>query len=153
LVRDHWRLAWAGLLGAALILSILLFLLTPRALRAEVLFFPTATNHGLASEEHFLPVSKNPAERARRLVEAALAGPLSLKFKRLAPPQSRVLALYYREGRLYADLSASFQESRDDCPLDPAVRLSVLSQAIRYNLPEVAEVVYFIEGKEVARRF
>jgi hypothetical protein len=131
----------------------LLFLLTPRPLRAEVLFFPTATNRGLASEEHFLPGHDDPAVRARRLVDAALAGPLSLKFKRLAPPQSRVLALHVKGGRLYANLSGSFQEARDDCPLTPLERLSVLSRAIRYNIPEVAEVVYFIEGKEVARRF
>lgn len=149
MVRDHWRMVWAGLLGGALILSVLFYVLTPRPLQARVLFFPTATNRGVVSELHFLPRSGETALRVKRLVESALAGPLSLKFMRIAPPESRVLAVFMKNDTAYVDLSAEFQFGRDDCPLDPLSRLAVLQKLIKFNESQVSDIVFLIEGKEV----
>ncbi len=147
--REHRRYIFFILLGGSLLLSIVFYLLMPTKLEANVLFFPGATNQGIESELHFLPRNPVVPERAKLLASAMLGGPLSFKFKRLAPPGSQVVATYFVDGILWVNLSSEFQLGDGECPLSPHERLTVLRKAIKFNIHEAEKVVFLIQGKEV----
>jgi hypothetical protein len=144
------RIVWGGVFLASLAVSVLFHFLAPRPLQAAVLFFPSASNQGVQSEIHFLPPDGTAAGRVRKLVEAALAGPLSLKFRRIAPAGSTVRAVFSRGDTVYVDLSADFQAAASDCPLPPLRRVALLNKAFKYNEHEAARLVFLIQGKELA---
>jgi hypothetical protein len=152
LIREHWRILWGGLLGVALLFSLLFFILAPRALQSSILFFPTATDHAIESELRFLPKVDDPVARIRQLAQAALSGPLSLRLSRVAPPECRVLAVFMRDRAIYVDLSLEIQKDHASCPLAPLERLSMLAKMINFNESRMDRLIFLVQGKEVANQ-
>jgi hypothetical protein len=83
-----------------------------------------------------------------RYVEEVLLGPVSLEAAPLFPKETKLRALLYREGVVYADLSAA---AALPVPEGGGLwgNLDTLNQGIRRNFSFVQDVKLFVEGHEV----
>jgi hypothetical protein len=121
------------------------FLVTGLVRRTFV--FYSALEGEVAVEDRMLHRSYSSETDIRRYVEEVLLGPVSPDLDPLFPRETRLNSLLYRDGVVYADLTA-------DAAL-PAERGDVfqgfltLNEGIRRNFAAVTDVRLFIGGAEV----
>jgi hypothetical protein len=132
------------LLGALGIAACVEFLVLGLARRTFVFY---AIGDGtMTVEDRMLKRSPSPELDITRYVEEALLGPVSPDSLPLFPRETRLRTLLYRDGVVYADLSA-------DAVLPPLEggevlgSLKTLYNGIRRNFSFVKDVRFFIAGK------
>jgi hypothetical protein len=121
------------------------FLLSGLARRTFV--FYSIDNRSPVVEDRMVPRTGAREADIKRYVEEALLGPVSLDSAPLFPRGTRLESLLYRDGVVYADLSASAALA---VPEGPGVfeALSVLYGGVRRNFSYVRDLRMFIAGHE-----
>lgn len=146
--RQH-KVLWGSLFAATLLVSSLIFFLLVPPLKHVVLFFPTAGFVRLESEIHAIPRDADLRVEIERTIESLMSGPLSLKFKRVAPSGSVVRAVFVNGSTAYIDLESTVQVSDGETPLPVSGRLEIIEKSITQNFPSITNVVLLIQGQEV----
>ncbi|MDR2499625.1 MAG: GerMN domain-containing protein [Treponema sp.] len=101
-------------------------------------------------EERMLYRSGSPELDISRYIQEALLGPAVPETAPLFPRETRLNALIFQEGAVYADFSA-------DAALPPheggdaLQNFASLNRGIRRNFPFVEDVRFFISGREAYR--
>jgi len=143
------RILWGALLFASLALSALAYFAFLSPLKHIVVFFPTAGRVSLESEVHAIPRNSDIAVEIEQTVKTVLSGPLSMKFKRVAPLKAAVRAVFVRDNVAYVDLLSAIQESDSETPLSIPQRIEVIKKSILQNYPLIRNVVVLVQGQEI----
>ena len=139
--RTGRRLLFLGVVG---IVALVEFVTLGLARRTFVFY---AIDNGMMTvEDRMLKRSPSPEVDITRYVEEALLGPVSPDSLPLFPRETRLRSLLYRDGVVYADLSA-------DAVLPPLeggevlTNFQTLYRGIRRNFSFVRDVRFFIAGE------
>jgi hypothetical protein len=136
-----------GAFAAALLISVLIFLLLGNGKVSRVLFFPVSHGSRLAAEQRLLPRHHSLEGDVRELVEGVLLGPMRHDLARVFPRGAAVRALVVHNGILYVDLAPSAALPDPEVPLAGSAAAEALARSARANFPGLREVVVFIDGQ------
>ena len=117
--------------------------------RRTFVFYARASGRPVL-EERMLYRSGSPELDISRYIQEALLGPAVPETVPLFPQETRLNALIFQEGAVYADFSA-------DAALPPPEggevfqNFATLNRGIRRNFPFVEDIRFFISGREAYR--
>lgn len=140
-----------AILGGVLILlfvvSFLLFLLAGNGKTGRVLFFPAQTGSAMVAEERLLPRHGTLEQDAAELAEGVLLGPTRHDALRIFPRGGSVLSSLAHGRTLYLNLSPRLLALDPEVPLKGEEALAALARSIRFNFPQLRQIVFFIDGQ------
>jgi len=131
----------------ALAVSLLVFLVWGNRMTVRVLFFPVGHGRALAAEERFLPRHRGIDQEVKELVDGVLLGPMRNDSARLFPRGAQAIAALVRGRILYLDLPSRVLADDSEIPLKGRDALEALTRSIRFNFPQLHEIVYYIDGQ------
>jgi hypothetical protein len=100
-------------------------------------------------ESRMVPRSASRELELTRYVQEVLSGPVSLNAAPLLPRETRLRALIFRDGTVFANFSQAAALPVPEAKTGAIEGLLALEQGVRRNFPYVTGVNLFIEGNEV----
>ena len=150
ILRMRLRGAAAGVgmtLGAALVVSLLLFFLWGNGRVGRILYFPAATGGGQVAELRFVPRHSSLEASVEETANNVLLGPTSPNAERLFARGAVVTAVMASGRTLYLDLTPQVLIDDPEVPRKGQEALAILTRSLRLNFPRFADVVYLIDGQ------
>ncbi|HEQ71221.1 MAG TPA: hypothetical protein ENN69_01930 [Spirochaetia bacterium] len=136
-----------GLLGLFLIVSVVVYLITPQWAK-RVLFFPEVNTHRFVAEIRYLPPADNAADDIRLLLEDILLGPSNFGNGPVVSPQTTLVSSMLEDDVLYAGFSRGIFNTPAG-PIAARERLQAIADAVFFNFPWVKKIYFFIDGAEL----
>jgi hypothetical protein len=124
---------------------------TPTDARVKVkLFFASASNTGaLDPVEIELPLSADPIQRSRQLVDALIQSPPSAA-QRTLPADASLLAFYLLpDGTAIADFSDSLSTGTPSGLLSEQLAVNSIVQTLAASVPQIRRLKILLHGQEV----
>jgi spore germination protein GerM len=121
---------------------------TPPANTQSVTLHFADNTGGLAPESREIDASGTLADRARRCVEALLAGPRG-RLRRVIPADTKLRALYIdTRGTATLDLDSAFARGLSEGSADALLAVWSLVNSLAVSFAEVRQVKLLVEGEE-----
>ncbi len=131
-----------------LAISVFLFIRNDSQWHRYVLFFPKYTNpEVIQGEIRKIRRYENMEKNIDRLVHECMLGPEDLRNIRIMPGDGKINTVLLRDNAVYIDFSHSILFSEEVSPLTLTERLTILSQSIRWNFPDIKTINYSINGE------
>jgi hypothetical protein len=116
--------------------------------KAKLFWASKETEGALAPAEVELPLSAQPAQRARQLIEALIAAAPS-PAERTLPADAALLALYLLEdGTAVADFSDALAHQTPSGILSEELAVASMARTLEANAPEIRRLKIVIQGQE-----
>jgi hypothetical protein len=116
--------------------------------KAKLFWASDEYGSGLAPVTVELPLSNDPALRAKQVLNTLLAGPVDSSLRTL-PPDAALLALYMRpDGTAIADFSETLETSMPSGILSEQLAVDSIARTLEANVPQVARLKILIHGQE-----
>lgn len=144
--RNRTLLWLSGLFIALFLLSFIWFLLADPGIRRKTLFFPAYGSETVRGEERYLPLRKSDEQNMDLYVRELLLGPVLVEHDPLFPAETDLRSIIYRNGVLYIDLSIEAVTGETVSRLGFYETLETLKRGLRFNFPQVDDIVVAIEG-------
>jgi spore germination protein GerM len=113
------------------------------------LFYVSADGTRLAPVDREVAFEVEPAEQAKRIVEAQIAPP-PLDTQSAIPPGTTLRALYLlKNGQAYVDLSREVASGHPGGTLNEILTVYTIVEALTANLPAITSVHLLVDGREV----
>lgn len=147
-VIRHRSLRWLFALAVVLALSVVIWFVNPGRVERRIYFFPKHYTEGTGAEDRLLRVQPTREGAVDLYVREYLLGPALNKHFRLLPIQTRVKTLFLADGVVYVDLDHRSLLPDYESRLSLTEGIELLKKGIRYNFPDLRDVVVTIEGRE-----
>lgn len=160
-----------GVLGAAFVISWLLFVALPRwyssrqppgpatagatpgAPRRTIkatLFYATADAQHLAGVSRDVELADTPLEQAQRILDAQLRDPAPKDLLSTIPSRTSLRSVYVTDrGEAYVDLSPEVSVAHPGGSLNEILTVYTIVHALTANLPAIKTVQILVDGREV----
>ena len=113
------------------------------------LFFVSADGATLTPASHDVVFGATPAEQARHIIEAQIAPPPNERASAI-PKGTTVRSVFLTEAhQAYVDLGGTIVSGQTGGPLDEALTVYAIVNAVITNLPEITGIQLLVDGKEV----
>lgn len=149
-IRNIIPLPLMGLILAALI-SIVWFFVFPKPYERVVLFFPHAIHKTLEGESRPVVYRSNTEDKIRVITQEMLAGSVDMIKIPIFDRSSSLSGVFYNgnTGNLIISINMDVSKNVQNItyPLEDA--LAALERSIRFNVPQVKEVIFTINGSEI----
>lgn len=135
-------------LGLALIASIILYAVTPRAFDRRLLRFPDTAGGEPHAEWHLVPHRDSREDQIRMLVAEIKLGPVELGAVPYLPQDARIRNLVLRDGEiLYLDFSPDVMFGDADAEGGFSEIDALLRRTLRHNFGWLDEIRILIAGQ------
>jgi Sporulation and spore germination len=122
---------------------------TPTDVNVKAKIFWAAGADGLAPVEIDLPLSADPVQRSRQLIQALVSNPPSLD-QRTLPADTTLLAFYrLPDGTAIADFSYAISSEMPSGILSEQMAVNSVAQTLAANVPGLSRLKILIHGQEV----
>jgi hypothetical protein len=135
--------------AACLLISAAFFAVHAASTSYRVIYFLDSDGVGVSGELRRVPMRKGKEQNIELLLDEMILGPVDIGHRRLFPRDVRIGSVLFRHGRLYVDISPSFIYNSEESGTPITETLRIVERTIRYNFPEVDEILFFIGGKEI----
>ena len=137
-----------GLFVAALLLSLIMYIVAPPPLERRMLFFPDTAGGDRHAEWHFVPRRSDRLEQIRLFLEELKLGPVELGSVPFIPETTELRSLVLREGDvLYVDFTPEIMFDERNSERNFADLEDLLTENLRHNFPVLERTVVLVGGQ------
>jgi len=145
-LKDKSSTALGGILLLLLLLSAVMYMVWGSGRTEQVLFFPEYRSSRCYGEARSLPVKDTKEKDVELLVREVLLGPMNVDLVSLFSRETRLQTILLRDQTLYLDFNMAILNGISDAALSFEEALACLTKTVRFNFPEIREVIYSING-------
>ncbi|MEX2442863.1 MAG: GerMN domain-containing protein [Alkalispirochaeta sp.] len=142
------RIIAPGLLAAVLIMSSILYLVSPPPLERRLLFFPDTAGGDQRAEWHYVPRRSDPVDQIRIFVEELKLGPVELGSVPFIPKTAEIRSIIVNNGKVvYIDFTPEIMFDESDSERNFADLKELLIDNLGHNFPAIQETAVLIGGQ------
>jgi spore germination protein GerM len=113
------------------------------------IYFPSATEDGLAAEKREIVETKGAADRGAQILAALLEGPTSEGALPAVPAGTTLRKLWVRDdGSAYADFSEELTSGSNGGSADEILTVYAIVDSLAANIPAIRRVGILVAGRE-----
>lgn len=137
------------LLGAALVISLLSFVLFSPSEQGRYFTYPLNSGQSIETERRGIPSRHLLENQVAVYMDELLIGPVDLALARTAPAGTRLRHAALEGKTIYIDLTMRMLHADDELPVSLEAALKNIRQNLLFNFPQLEQVFFTIEGKEL----
>lgn len=146
-MNRRYLIAPAAIL-AALLVSLVAYLVAPPELERRVLFFPDTAGGERHAEWHHVPRRSEPVDQMRLFIEELQLGPVELGSVPFIPETAEIRSIVLRDSNvLYVDFSPSIMFDEQDSERNFADLERLLTENVQHNFRNLQDTVVLIGGQ------
>ncbi len=122
---------------------------SPMAVASVTLYFPSASDDGLAAETREIVDTKRPADRGAQILAALIDGPKTEGALPAIPPGTTLRHLWVREdGNAYADFSEELATGASGGSAEEIRTIYAIVDSLTANVPAIQRVGILVGGRQ-----
>ena len=121
----------------------------PMAAASVTLYFPSASDDGLAAETREIVDTKQPADRGAQILAALIDGPKTAGALPAMPPGTTLRHLWVRDdGNAYADFSEELATAASGGSAEEIRTIYAIVDSLTANVPAIQRVAILVGGRQ-----
>ncbi len=137
-----------AILLAAILVSLVSYLVAPPEFERRVLFFPDTAGGDQHAEWHYLPRRSEPIDQMRLFIEELQLGPVELGSVPFVPETADIRSIVLRDSDvLYVDFSPEIMFDERDSERNFADLEQLLTENVQHNFRNLQDTVVLIGGQ------